>query len=195
MEVEFYVVLYACAEPRRDQRTVQPAIEDAVVRGIGRGSRTRLPSGSLPIDLGTFARVSERRQLEEVVAAYVAAVGCRDQTLRHQLIEAAVSESFVFCSSAGESHGRDAFFAAIDAVQARVPPGAVLARSTPIEEHHGRTRFGWRFEDPTTGHSFDEQPFGAHLRGMDFAMLDDDGRLASLTVFVDAGLAEGTRTS
>src|SRR5215213_7392199 len=133
--------------------------------------------------------MGEGRQLDEVVAAYIAAVGCRDHARRAELIEAAVSESFEFCSSAGESHGRDGFFAAIDAVQARVPPGAVLARSTPIDEHHGRARFGWRFEDPTTGMSFDDHPFGPYLRGMDVATLDDDGRLASLTVFVDPGLA------
>lgn len=147
------------------------------------------------MDWRTVTGVGERQSLDEVVAAYIAAVGCRDGTLRHELIEAAVSEAFVFCSSAGESHGREAFFDAIDAVQARVPPGAVLARSSPIDGHHGRARFGWRFEDPVTGRSFDEQPFGVYLRGTDFATLDDDGRLATLTVFADAGLAEGTPAS
>jgi hypothetical protein len=143
----------------------------------------------------TVACVGARRPLDEVVAAYIAAVGCREERLRRELIEAAVSEKFVFCSSVGESHGRDEFFDAIDAVQGRVPPGSVLARSTPIDEHHGRARFGWRFEDPETGTSFDEQPFGVYLRGMDFATLDDDGRLASLTVFVDAVWAEETQSS
>ena len=143
----------------------------------------------------TVACVGERRPLDEVVAAHIAAVGCRDERLRRELIEAAVSEEFVFCSSVGESHGRDEFFDAIDAVQARVPPGSVLARSTPIDEHHGRARFGWRFEDPETGTSFDDQPFGVYLRGMDFATLDADGRLASLTVFGDAVRAEQTPTS
>ena len=139
--------------------------------------------------------MGERRPLDEVVAAYIAAVGYRDERLRRELIEAAVSETFVFCSGVGESHGRDEFFDAIDGVQARVPPGSVLATSTPIDEHHGRARCGWRFEDPETGASFDEQPFGAYLRGMDFATLDDDGRLASLTVFVDAVWAGETPSS
>ena len=151
---------------------------------IGRGGPRPVASSAVR----TVAYVGERRPIDEVVAAYIAAVGCRDEMLRRELIEAAVSDEFVFCSSVGESHGRNGFFDAIDAVQARVPPGSVLARSTPIDEHHGRARFGWRFEDPATGKSFDEQPFGVYLRGMDFATLDEDGRLASLTVFVDASL-------
>jgi hypothetical protein len=165
-----------------------------LVSSVGRGYRTRCRSTSGASSVRTVGCVSLRRPLDEVVAAYVAAVGCRDEELRRALIEAAVSEAFVFCSSVGEAHGRDGFFDAIDAVQARVPPGSVLARSTAIEEHHGRARFGWRFEDPGTGTSFDEQPFGAYLRGMDFATLADDGRLASLTVFVDAGLAEAPQS-
>jgi hypothetical protein len=155
-------------EPESERRASEPELSQALQATVGRHAT---------------------RSTVEVGVSVAPAL--QDQVLRRALIEAAGSESFVFCSSVGESHDRDAFFAAIDGV----PPGAVLARSTPIEEHHGRTRFGWRFEDPTTGTSFDERPFGVYSRGMDFATLDDDGRLASLSVFVDAGLAEGTKTS
>ena len=132
--------------------------------------------------------MAERRRLEDVVADYIAAVGCRDPQRRRELIASSVSERFVFCSGSGEAHGPVAFSDAIDAVQARVPSGAMLTRSTPIEEHHGRVRFGWCFEDSATGRSFDDQPFGGFLRGMDFATLDDAGLLSSVTVFYEAGL-------
>src|SRR5690349_18038230 len=109
--------------------------------------------------------MSERLGVDEVVAAYIEAVGCRDAVRRDQLIVAAVSERFVFCSGSGESHGRDKFAAAIEAVHELVPPGAVLARTSPIEAHHGRLRFAWRFEDPISGDGFDDLPHGALLRG------------------------------
>jgi hypothetical protein len=125
-----------------------------------------------------------------VIAAYVAAVGCRDAAHREELIEAAVSNSFVFCSGAGESHGRDAFSAAFEAVHALLPADAVLARTTPIEEHHGRVRYGWSFQDQASGDFFDQHPFAGFLKGMDFAVLDSDGRLGSVTVFYDAGLTD-----
>ena len=134
--------------------------------------------------------MTESERLDDVIAAYVAAVGCRDAAHREQLIESAVSESFVFCSGAGESHGRDAFSAAIEAVHGLLPADAVLARTTPIEEHHGRVRFGWSFQNPASGDSFDQHPFAGFLSGMDFARLDADGRLASVTVFYDAGLTD-----
>jgi hypothetical protein len=128
------------------------------------------------------------RALEDVVADYIAAVGCRDAGRRRELIDRAVGSAFVFCSGRGESRGRAAFDAAIKAVQALLPPGAVLTRSTPIEEHHRRLRFGWCFVDWTTRGTYDDQPFRGLMRGMDFATLDDDGRLAAVTVFYDAGL-------
>lgn len=111
---------------------------------------------------------------------------------RRELIAAAVSGTFVFCSGSGESRGRDEFAAAIEAVQALVPAGAVLTRTTRIEEHHGRVRFGWRFRDPVTGDSFEDYPFAGFLRGMDFAILDADGQLDSVTVFYDAGLTDAS---
>jgi hypothetical protein len=97
---------------------------------------------------------------------------------------------FVFCSGSGEVQGRVAFSEAIAAVQAVLPPEAVLTRTTPIKKHHGRLRFGWCFVDLTTKRSYDDQPFGRSLRGMDFAVLGYDGLLGAVTVFYDAGLAE-----
>jgi hypothetical protein len=128
------------------------------------------------------------RSVEDVVDDYVAAVGCRDPGRRSELIDGAVGESFVFCSGSGEARGRVGFAEAIAAVQALLPPHAVLTRSTPIEEHHGRLRFGWSFVDARTKDGYDDQPFGGFLRGMDVAELGSDGLLASVTVFYDAGL-------
>ena len=60
---------------------------------IGRGGARPVVSYAVR----TVAYVRERRPIDEVVAAYIAAVGCRDERLRRELIEAAVSEKFVFC--------------------------------------------------------------------------------------------------
>ena len=136
-----------------------------------------------------------QRLIEEVVEDYVAAVGCREPDRRRELIDAAVGEHFVFCSGSGESHGRVAFSEAIGSVHAVLPADAVLMRSTPIEAHHGRLRFGWCFVDPATRCTYDDQPFGGFLRGMDFATLGDDGLLAAVTVFYDAGLAPHEATA
>ena len=134
--------------------------------------------------------MDDRRQLDDVVADYIAAVGCRDQEMRRELIAASVSDGFVFCSGSGVFNGRTEFFDAVEQVQARLPAGAVLTRSTPIEEHHGRLRFGWCFRDEATGQTFNDRPFAGFLRGMDVASVDAEGFLSSVTVFYDAGLAD-----
>ena len=89
-------------------------------------------------------------------------------------------------------HGRAEFSDELEQVHAKLPPGAVLARCTPIEEHHGRLRFGWCFRDGATGETFDASPFAGFLRGMDVASVGTDGLLTDVTVFYDAGIAEPT---
>ena len=93
--------------------------------------------------------------VDEVVANYIAAVGCRDGAARRELIRRAVSDDVVFSSGSGVFHGRAEFSDELEQVHAKLPSGAVLARSTPIEEHHGRLRFGWCFCDGATGEPFE----------------------------------------
>jgi hypothetical protein len=61
--------------------------------------------------------------LDEVVANYIAAVGCRDGAARRELIRRAVSDDFVLSSGSGVFHGCAEFSDELEQVHAKLPPG------------------------------------------------------------------------
>lgn len=65
----------------------------------------------------------------------------------------------------------------IGAVQAQFP-GHTLHLTGPIDCHNGHARFAWEMHGPD-----DDAPV---LRGVDFAILGPDGRLQSVTGFLDS---------
>ena len=133
--------------------------------------------------------MNESRKLDDVLDDYLAAVNERDATARQELIARCVCSEFVFATGSGRFVGHAEFNKAIADVHELLPPDAVLIRCTPVEERHGALRFGWQFVDRATGHPYDDHPFAAYLRGMDFARVGKDGLLQEVTVFYEAGLA------
>lgn len=113
--------------------------------------------------------------VEAVVEAYVATWNEADPARRRAAIARAWSDAGRYRDPlmAGDGHaGLDAMLAA---VQARFP-GFVLQRITPVDHHGDAVRFSWSL-GPAGG--------PAVVEGVDFCALAADGRLASVTGFID----------
>lgn len=110
-----------------------------------------------------------------VVDRYIAMWNAEDAGDRRDLIAGTWSESCAYIDPlmAGEGHaGIDTMVAA---VQERFP-GHRFRRTSDVDAHNGRVRFGWEL-------AAEGQP--PLVKGIDFGVLADDGRLQSITGFLD----------
>jgi SnoaL-like domain len=115
--------------------------------------------------------------VNEIVAGYIAAWNETDGGRRRDIIARTWSEDASYLDSHREGTGHAAIDAMIGAVQERFP-GYRFRLSSGIEAHHDRVRFSWSAGGTEQSPLF----FG----GTDFAMLAQDGRLRSVTGFIDA---------
>jgi hypothetical protein len=115
--------------------------------------------------------------INEAVANYIAAWNETDAGRRRDVIARTWSEdgSYVDAHRSGVGHGM--IDEMIAAVQARFP-GYRFRLSSGIEAHHDRVRFSW------SAGATEQAPL--FFAGTDFAVLASDGRLQSVTGFVDA---------
>jgi hypothetical protein len=116
----------------------------------------------------------------ELVVNYLAAWNERDPARRYDIIARTWTDggSYLDAHRGGEGH------AALDAMIAWAQsqfPGYRLRLVSKIEAHNGRIRFSW-----AAGGAEDAPLF---LAGTDFATVAPDGRLQSVTGFVDAAPA------
>ncbi|MEX2236992.1 MAG: nuclear transport factor 2 family protein [Dehalococcoidia bacterium] len=109
----------------------------------------------------------------EVVAAYGAAWNEKDEGKRKALLEKAWSDGATYTDPSAHVEGRDALVAHIAGFHGGMP-GAQLALTSAVDEHHGSVRFTWAIKG-TDGAQM--------MEGVDFGVLGDDGRLASITGF------------
>ncbi len=109
----------------------------------------------------------------EIVQAYMTAWNEPDETSRRQLLEKAWADDGRYTDPMSDAPGRDALVTLISQFQQQMP-GASLAATSGIDEHHGRLRFGWKLTAPdgSTG-----------MEGIDIGQLAEDGRLKSITGF------------
>lgn len=120
--------------------------------------------------------------VKRVIDDYVSIWNESDPARRRALIEAAWTPdgTYVDPLMAGEGHG--GFDDMIQGVQAQYPNHR-LERTSAVDTVGDRVRFGWALVNATT-----ETPLAA---GVDFGLLGLDGRLRSVTGFLDQVAAQG----
>ncbi|GAB7549995.1 nuclear transport factor 2 family protein [Cupriavidus sp. 8B] len=106
---------------------------------------------------------------------YLAAWNETDAARRRALIVSTWTESASYVDPLMRGDGHAGIDAMIAAVQARFP-GLRFSRATPVDAHGGNLRFTWELA-----------PAGAAavVVGTDFATVAADGRLQSMTGFID----------
>ena len=112
---------------------------------------------------------------DAIAAAYVDAWNAKDPGLRRDAVARAWTEGGSYLDPLMEAEGHAALDAMIAAIQARVPCMECVLRGRP-EGHHDRLRFSWSIT--TQGHA-------VVAEGTDFATVSEDGRLQSVTGFID----------
>jgi hypothetical protein len=118
--------------------------------------------------------------INEVVVNYIAAWNERDDAKRHAIIRQTWTEDGVYLDSHRQGSGHNAIDAMIGQAQSQFP-GYRIRLISGIEAHNGRVRFSWE-----AGGAPDAP---LYLAGTDFAVVAEDGRLASVTGFTDAAPA------
>jgi hypothetical protein len=120
-----------------------------------------------------------------LVATYMAAWNEREPTLRRELVAKTWAEDGTYIDAHRRGAGHDAIDAMIRTAQEQFP-GYRLGLVSGIETHNGYARFRW------AAGGTPEAPL--YLAGTDFIVIADDGRLKSVTGFVDAAPAPVERS-
>jgi hypothetical protein len=116
----------------------------------------------------------------ELVISYIAAWNETDAKRRRELVARTWTESGSYVDAHRRGEGHAGIDSMIDKAQ-RQFPGYRLRLVSKIEAHNGFIRFGW-----AAGGS-EQAPL--YLAGTDFGVTAADGRLQSVTGFVDAAPA------
>ncbi len=110
-----------------------------------------------------------------LIGQYIAAWNETDATRRHALIARTWTEDASYVDPLMEGRGHAAIDALIGGVRERFPDLRFRLLGA-VETHHARVRFSWELA-PERG--------DAVAKGTDFAELADDGRLRTVTGFLD----------
>lgn len=113
---------------------------------------------------------------DDIVDRYLAAWNETDPAARQDRVARAWAEQGSYRDPALAADGHAAIAGMAAAVQQRFPDHA-FRRTGPIDAHNDRLRFGWELTPRAGG--------PPAVRGVDFATLAPDGRLASVTGFFD----------
>ena len=107
------------------------------------------------------------------VDAYIDMWNEHDPGRRRGLIERAWTADGRYLDPLLEAEGHDALDAMVVTVHDHYP-GHVFSRTTGVDVHHDRARFGWELVAPDGA---------VFVAGIDVATLSDDGKVASITGF------------
>jgi SnoaL-like domain len=111
----------------------------------------------------------------DLIHRYLAIWNESDAARRRALVEGAFAEGATYLDPMMAGEGQAGIDAMIAAAQARFPGLRFRLAGTP-QGHNGRLRFSWEL-GPEGGEAL--------AGGTDFAVLAPDGRLASVTGFID----------
>jgi hypothetical protein len=114
--------------------------------------------------------------INELVEGYIAAWNERDERRRAEIIAKTYSDDANYTDPHRSGDGHDGISKMIEAVQERFV-GYSFRLAKPIEAHNNRVRFQWE-----AGGTKDAP---LHFVGTDFGIVGNDGRLKSVTGFVD----------
>lgn len=112
----------------------------------------------------------------ELVDHYLAAWNERDARRRRDLIAKTWTDDGSYVDPARSGNGHDAISAMIGQAQENFP-GVRLRLAGAIDAFGDRMRFRWE--------AIDEKGAPIHLVGADFGVVANDGRLKSVTGFID----------
>lgn len=116
---------------------------------------------------------------KETVEAYMAAWNEADDGARRKLLDKCWADTGTYTDALADVKGKDELIAQIENFQKQMP-GASIALTSAIDEHHGRIRFGWKVVNGP-------QP----MEGIDVGVVSGDGKLASIIGFWGANPAAG----
>jgi hypothetical protein len=114
--------------------------------------------------------------VNEVVDAYIAMWNERDARARRAIVAQAWSDDAEYLDPIMSGDGRDGIDAMVAGAQTQFPEGRFELVAGP-DHHHDRVRFAWRMVGEDGGSEV--------ARGVDFATIADDGRLRSVTGFLE----------
>src|SRR5262245_38814731 len=114
-------------------------------------------------------------KVEAVVESYVASWNETDPGRRQSALVASCAADASYRDPVMVSDGHAGLDAMLAGVQAKFP-GFVLKRISRVDSHNNAVRFAWSL-GPAAGPSV--------VEGVDFATLSPDGKLASITGFID----------
>lgn len=123
------------------------------------------------------ANKTPARNVNEAVVRYLAAWNERDASRRLDLVAKAWTEDGSYLDRVRQGRGHREIDAMIATAQAHFP-GYQLRLASGIETHHDHVRFSW------IAGGTNEAPL--YIKGTDFAVLAEDGRMQSVVGFVDA---------
>ena len=101
---------------------------------------------------------------KETVEAYMAAWNEADDGARRKLLDKCWADTGTYTDALADVKGKDELIAQIENFQKQMP-GASIAPTSAIDEHHGRIRFGWKLVNSP-------QP----MEGIDVGVVSGDGK-------------------
>lgn len=113
--------------------------------------------------------------MNEIVDTYIAAWNETAPERRRALVERVFAVDAAYLDPLMASQGHDGIDAMLGAVQGRFA-GLSFRRAGVADAHNGRMRFRWELAAGAGA---------AIAAGTDFAELDEDGRMARVTGFID----------
>lgn len=124
---------------------------------------------------GVVRAAEEALSVEDVVDGYTSAWNESDVDARRALLEKAWADDGRYADPSADVIGRDALVEHISGFQSNPSmKGYSLARTSAVDSHHDVLRFGWALKNAEGA---------VVMEGVDFGVLDEDGRLASITGF------------
>ena len=138
------------------------------------------PMPKLAVAMEKTSGRKNQMNVNQVIVQYLAAWNEPDAKRRRQLVAQAWTEDGAYIDRVREGHGHDSIDQMIAKAQEHFS-GYRLNLASGIEAHHDYVRFSW-----VAGGTADAP---LYIKGTDFALIADDGRLKSVIGFVDAAPA------
>lgn len=124
---------------------------------------------------GLAVAADEAEAAVAAVDAYTGSWNEPDEDARRALLEKAWADDGRYSDPSADVKGRDALIAHISSFQKNPSmKGFSLARTSGVDAHHNVLRFNWALKSADGN---------VVMEGVDFGVLDDDGRFQSITGF------------
>ena len=120
--------------------------------------------------------------VNDIVNRYFEIWNEEDPQRRSELIARTWSDDASYVDPLLEGNGPEGIHTMVAAVHQQFP-GHRFELAGEIDQHHDRLRFPWQLVEPEAGKAI--------IEGTDFGVVTEDGRLRSITGFIDRAPALG----